>query len=818
MEKLLNRFKPWALWSTIVIMGFIIIFHFIITPRLFRMQADFTYQADILSFDNFYDVHTGSFSGEILSNTHFSYKVDSVINNNNYLINNVFDVRKPSGEPIFAVKRMYGVDPLDKKHIPDLGDKNRSGYLFAPSNLKKDQDFTYWHINYDNPATMKYDGTEIMSGMKIYRYKCKYQADQTSNLEYLPGVPQERGVELDILLTLWIEPHTGHLIKYEDHTTAWYYNIETKERIHPWNKFHNEYTDISINEHLYIAKGARQISNLIRITTPLALILVIIFVLLIGLKVKDESWWQILLVPFLILIAGISISYYVFTSHLQQTKSKEKLRFYSECQFIQNQIQQEMNVVIQEIRSLKKFHELNSEEGNTMIRELWDYFGQQQKGIQSIFLLKKEFLVDSDKTYSFQPLLGFDTATKEKNTELHFSGLQALKKASKSGQATLFENDNFMGHHPLSESFSIVIPIDNPNSGNAQHTAFLLGNFDTHRILEKVSNQVGINKNILIIFSGDESASNKAHIDGETLSISNKIRLADRVIDIEYQLEYAPKISNITERYAILIIGIMISIFISVFVFRILKDKTKELRELNQVLVQNHKDLMTKNSELEQFTYIASHDLQQPLVTIYNFSSLLQEDYQDKLDDTAMNYVNLINNSTTRMIDLVKTLLVFSRTGRNKELKQVNTNDLVNDVLSDMRSLIESSKSEIIAADLPIMNAYPTELRLLFQNLISNAIKFQKENNTPRIEINYFKTKVFWHFSVRDNGIGIKEADRERVFNFFQQLHKKSEYHGTGIGLGHCKKIVDMHKGSIWVESKEDEGSTFWFTIKRELR
>ncbi len=230
--------------------------HQYIAPYLLRLPSDFSYQASVISHDNFYDEQAAGFSGDAVSDTKFSYDVTAsragVLD-----IKNVFDVRTPGGEKIFSVARDYGIDRSSGRHVPGRGDRDRSGYLFAPKNLAK-QDFTYWHVNYDEPATMKFQDEEDILGLTTYNYVADYHADQTNDLKHLPGVGTTRGVNLDINLRLWIEPQTGYLVKYEDHTTAYYYDLATGQRLNPWNQFSNSYSFDSIAAQVQKAERAKQ--------------------------------------------------------------------------------------------------------------------------------------------------------------------------------------------------------------------------------------------------------------------------------------------------------------------------------------------------------------------------------------------------------------------------------------------------------------------------------------------------------------------------------------------------------------------------------
>ncbi|MBY0486554.1 MAG: PAS domain S-box protein [Flavobacteriaceae bacterium] len=213
------------------------------------------------------------------------------------------------------------------------------------------------------------------------------------------------------------------------------------------------------------------------------------------------------------------------------------------------------------------------------------------------------------------------------------------------------------------------------------------------------------------------------------------------------------------------------------------------------------KEIEHKNEELEQFTYIASHDLQEPLRSLISFTSLLKEEYSGKIDDTFDIYNNFITSASKRMETLVKGLLDYSRLGKEKLLVTLNCNEILDNVITDLNVTIIASRAEITIDE------------MLFQNLISNAIKFAKKDQPPKIHISAVQEGNAWLFSVKDNGIGIDEKHKDKIFIIFKRLHNRADYEGTGIGLSHCKKIVNLHGGKIWVESQLNEGSTFKFLL-----
>jgi len=231
-------------------------------------------------------------------------------------------------------------------------------------------------------------------------------------------------------------------------------------------------------------------------------------------------------------------------------------------------------------------------------------------------------------------------------------------------------------------------------------------------------------------------------------------------------------------------------------------------------LVENMNIKLTRsNKEMEQFAFIASHDMQEPLRTISNYIGLFQKQYKGKLDKDADQYLSSIGGATFRMQSLVRDLLDYSRIGNDKNKIAIDCNTLLQDVLNDMNESISESKTEIYSEQLPVITGYLSAIKSLFQNLISNAVKFRKKDVHPIINISVEAKRNEWIFTIRDNGIGIENQYFEKLFVIFQRLHTKAEYAGTGIGLAHVKKIIELHEGKIWVESEPGKGTTFYFTI-----
>jgi light-regulated signal transduction histidine kinase (bacteriophytochrome) len=240
-----------------------------------------------------------------------------------------------------------------------------------------------------------------------------------------------------------------------------------------------------------------------------------------------------------------------------------------------------------------------------------------------------------------------------------------------------------------------------------------------------------------------------------------------------------------------------------------LKNITASRDELNQIA----RELERSNQELQQFAYVASHDLQEPLRMVAGFTRLLERRYKDKLDQDAREFINFAVDGAVRMQKLIDDLLTYSRVGApHIPFEPVDCNRLLNQAITNLRVAIEENHALITSSDLPTVTCNGSQMIQLFQNLISNAIKFRGVE-TPRVRIAAEHRDGEWLFSFRDNGIGIDPQYKDRIFQIFQRLHSRDEYDGTGIGLALCMKIVELHKGKIWMESEEGKGATFYFTL-----
>ncbi len=239
-----------------------------------------------------------------------------------------------------------------------------------------------------------------------------------------------------------------------------------------------------------------------------------------------------------------------------------------------------------------------------------------------------------------------------------------------------------------------------------------------------------------------------------------------------------------------------------------------ETVEADIALQRQAQELERSNAELEQFAYVASHDLQEPLRVIAGYVNLLEERYGDKLDQDAREFIGFATDAAYRMRALINALLQYSRVETHgNPFERMDCNRALSEAMADLEVSIAESEAEITSDTLPETLGDPVQISHVFENLISNAIKFRKDDLRPRIHVSCERDESEWRISVSDNGTGIRPRYQERIFGMFKRAHKRSKYPGTGIGLSLCLKIVERHEGRIWVESEVNQGSTFHFTI-----
>jgi len=240
-----------------------------------------------------------------------------------------------------------------------------------------------------------------------------------------------------------------------------------------------------------------------------------------------------------------------------------------------------------------------------------------------------------------------------------------------------------------------------------------------------------------------------------------------------------------------------------------------ERQRAEEQLRQTSLNLERSNRDLQQFAYVASHDLSEPLRMVHSYLGLLKDHMKGKLDAESQEFISYAQDGATRMQTLINDLLAYSRVESvGRPFQPTNCEQVLISAMTNLKVAIEETKATITHDPLPIVDGDPTQLAQVFQNLIGNAIKFHGAE-PPRVHIHAEAREMEWFFSVRDSGIGIDPRFFERIFVIFQRLHTRQEYPGTGMGLAICNRIIERHGGRIWVESKPREGSTFFFTLPK---
>lgn len=253
-------------------------------------------------------------------------------------------------------------------------------------------------------------------------------------------------------------------------------------------------------------------------------------------------------------------------------------------------------------------------------------------------------------------------------------------------------------------------------------------------------------------------------------------------------------------------------------IFMGIENYIQEQNRLKTELEKSKMNLLTKNEELEQYAYVASHDLQEPLRMVSSFMEKLKIKYADQLDDKGLQYIHFATDGAYRMKQIIQDLLLYSRiSAPSEEIKTIDLNEVVAEYLTLRKQLITNKKARIEYDSLPVLRSLTAPITQIFHCLLDNALKYSKEHVSPVITIKFVDKDDFWQFAVIDNGIGIDDQFYEKVFVIFQRLHNRSKYEGTGIGLSITKRAVEFLGGSIWVESTLGVGTTFFFTISKSI-
>ncbi|MCB0278135.1 MAG: hypothetical protein KDD94_01440 [Calditrichaeota bacterium] len=247
-----------------------------------------------------------------------------------------------------------------------------------------------------------------------------------------------------------------------------------------------------------------------------------------------------------------------------------------------------------------------------------------------------------------------------------------------------------------------------------------------------------------------------------------------------------------------------------------LHNTIEQLKSTRELLKETNLQLKKKNELLEEFSYVASHDLQEPLQTIKTYSELFIEKYSAVIDQTAVKYLQFVMKSARHMSELVHGIREHANIGRHNLLQKLDVRQLVDHAIDNLHIESQDDYIRFDIGKLPVIHAYESEIYLLFYHLITNAIKFRKADQSLTIKISSRSMRDKWMFTVEDNGIGIPKKQQEKIFDLFRRLHSTDEYEGIGMGLANCQKIARLHGGEIWVESQLGFGSKFYVTIGKQ--
>jgi signal transduction histidine kinase len=418
--------------------------------------------------------------------------------------------------------------------------------------------------------------------------------------------------------------------------------------------------------------------------------------------------------------------------------------------------------------------------------------------------------------------------------------LNAALKARDSGQAQITGPIILVQDAEKTPGFLFYAPFytdlqnDDLSARRNNFAGMVYAPFVVHKLmrgtLEKSRRQVGISISDNGDYLYDENTANETDFDPEPLFTKTyPIDVYGRQWQVNVWSTKAFRTETQNSQPTLILIGgifidtMLLSLFLLLsranrrallFAERMSESYQYKAQELQKSVVR----LEASNEELAQFAFAASHDLQEPLRTLSNFSELLEEELAGKeQSERVLLSVKFISEAAERMRNLVFGLMSYSRIGREPTLTQVNCNNLVADVIADLDAAIDHSNTNISIAKLPTISGFETELHMLFLNLISNALKFKKADTNLQIDIVCVDKGKDWCFTVSDNGIGIEAEYLDQIFMIFKRLHSQDVYPGSGIGLANCKKVINLHSGKIWVNSSLNKGSTFSFTIPKVI-
>ncbi len=405
--------------------------------------------------------------------------------------------------------------------------------------------------------------------------------------------------------------------------------------------------------------------------------------------------------------------------------------------------------------------------------------------------------------------LGFDLGS----TEIRRN---ALSNAAKTGEATATEPVQLIQSKKSEKGFLVFLPVFENElyiSKANKVLGFFAGVFTFNDLIKFSLNKTKFKQetNIIITDNKEKIFDSEKSLNTTFLLKKSYLQVGNRVWQLEFK---AAVLSQEYQRYIALVIpisGILFTLFIAIFTFRVLTDNREELNAAYQAITEKNTDLQRSNSDLEQFAYIVSHDLQEPLRAMTGYLNIIAE----KNNENELKIlVSRAIRASGRMKDLIRDILLYSKIGRKTgEVESVDCNEIIQQVIENFQPIIDKNNIMVTFSLLPTIKAHKSEIIQIFQNLIGNAIKYRKEGAQVKIDIVCLLENNFWIFHVKDNGIGIAEEYNEVIFKIFKRLHNREDYPGTGIGLSICKKIIEQYNGNIWVKSTPGFGSDFCFTF-----
>ena len=814
------------------------------------LPKNFHYSSNLYSKDNFFNPETQRFKGEILSKSTFN--IQSVqANSKRVVLKHNFEVKTPEGRSIISIERRYGVNRKTGAHT-EGGDRERNGFLFGPHPSTTDG-FVYWHVNFDSPINMQFVKSTLIEGLEVYHYHGQFKVDQSKELAHLEGVNQDQGIIVEGDLDLFIEPLSGYLVNYKDRASAWFYDLHSGEKIRYWNKFSNTFTYGSLHHHVERARWLASLHQSFTTYLPVALIVASVLVLFLGLALSSVSLQKNEFRPKLLasLVAGIGLSIsaglFWFLGQSDQTRKMQGI------ESLANQIWTEVKAQLdQNTQALDYLSYLHQEQGGIskeLFHSLASHHMDKNPGLSAMGWIEKVHPIQK-ATFERKKLMGqsiraIDSKTSDSGFlypityvepyigNEHAIGFDfgtsverrwALLNAMKFGEPRMTPILQLVQDFNETPSTIVFSPVYNANK------EFLGGFTGVYRLPDLIQRAIAYlnfpeevefelreseKPDQAFFSSADAWFQNGVHFDYPLELMGQKWTLS-MLASEEYLHSHHPA------NYLVLIIGLILTGITSLLVYREENDNREEILKVNAELLESKEQLemrseklKTSNRELEQFAYIASHDLQEPLRSISIISEMLEDELSYNDSPEVKKWLGKLNQGTQRMHHLIQDLLKYAKLGRTQDFQQVDLNAICQEVVEDLRGLMSDRNAELHLEALPKIFGYRHELKQLFQNLVVNAIKFCPKDRIPSVSIGSYESEKQWVFFVKDNGMGIPEKHRDRIFTIFQRLHSKEKVTGTGIGLAICKKVVDLHGGEIWLKSVEDHGSTFFFSVPK---